>query len=180
MSSVKKKTRAKAAQANVAVPQTRDEVAAAIAAIGQAITQRARIEADMADAVAALKAQFEALAEPHNQALVALSKGVEIWCAANRAALTENGKRKSATFTTGDVRWRMTPPAVTVRNAEAVIATLKGLGAQRFIRVKEEVNKEAILAEPGVVDGFVPGVSIVQREEFEVLPHLPELAEVVS
>jgi len=177
MTSVKK-TRAKAAPADVTVPQSREQVTAAIAEIGGHITARTRIEADMADEIARIRARFEVLAEPHNRAISALSKGVEVWCAAHRAELTEGGKRKTAAFPSGEVRWRMTPPAVTVRNAETVIARLKELRAHRFIRVKEEVNREAILAEPGVVDGVVPGVTITQREEFEVLPHMPELAEI--
>lgn len=169
-------SRAKTEAPDVAVPQSRDEVAAAIGAVGQHIRERARLEADMAEEIARIRERFEKLAEPHGRAISQLTKGVEIWCAANRDGLTEGGKRKTATFTTGEVRWRMTPPKVTVRNPDEVIRQLRELQALRFIRVVEEVNKEAILAEPGVVDGFVRGLSISQREEFEVLPHADELA----
>ena len=132
----------------------------------------------MGDQIAAIRAYYEEQAEPHKTAITALSKGVEIWCAAHRAELTDGGKRKTSAFATGEVRWRMTPPKVTVRNPEAVLARLREMGAERFIRVAEEVNKEAILAEPGFVDGYVPGVTITQREEFEVVPHQAELSEV--
>lgn len=174
--SARPKTRAKTEAPAVSVPQNRDEVAAAIGAVGQHMRERARLEADMAEEIARIRERFELLAEPHGRAIGQLTKGVEIWCAANRDGLTEGGKRKSASFTTGEVRWRMTPPKVTVRNPEEVLRQLREMGAKRFIRVAEEVNKEAILAEPGVVDGFVRGVTISQREEFEVLPHQDELA----
>jgi len=52
------------------------------------------------------------------------------------------------------------PPSVSVRGAESVIDTLKRLGLGKFVRTKEEVNKEAILNEPDEVRG-VAGLNIV-------------------
>lgn len=178
MSSTKKTTTRAKAKPTAAVPQSRQEVSATIAQIGQHITARMRLEAAMTDAIAAVRADYEAAAEPHNSAIKTLSAGVEAWCAAHRYELTEGGRRKTHAFPTGEVRWRMTPPAVTVRNPEGVLAKLREMGAHRFIRVKEEVNKDAILAEPGAVDGVIQGVTISQREEFEVVPHMAELADI--
>lgn len=45
---------------------------------------------------------------------------------------------------------------MTVRGADAVLELLRSKGLIRFIRVKEEVNKEAILNEPEAVQGL-PG-----------------------
>ena len=49
---------------------------------------------------------------------------------------------------------------------------------KRFIRVKEEINKEAMLKEPELAE-TVRGVSITQREEFIVKPTEIEI-EIVS
>ena len=53
---------------------------------------------------------------------------------------------------------------------------LRRLGLKRFIREKEEVNKEAILNEPEAV-AHVAGISISQGEDFIVTPFETELAE---
>ena len=53
---------------------------------------------------------------------------------------------------------------------ERVLEALRRLGLHRFIRRKEEVNKEAILAEPQAVSA-VPGISIAQGvEDFAITP----------
>ena len=62
-----------------------------------------------------------------------------------------------------------------VRGAEAVLERLRTLGLTRFIRVKEEVNKDAMLADPDAARA-VDGVTIVQAEEFAIEPHNVELA----
>jgi phage host-nuclease inhibitor protein Gam len=66
---------------------------------------------------------------------------------------------------------------VTVRAAGIVIEALKRLGLTRFLRVKEEINKEAILAEPDAVRD-VKGISISQGEDFVIVPLATELEEV--
>lgn len=174
-----KKTNLKVkAQAQAAVPQTREEVAEAIAGIGRAQRERERIQAAMNDEIAAIKARFEAEAEPHADAIRALREGVQTWCEANRDALTQGGRIKTAGFTSGEVRWRNTPPRVAVRAAEVVLQLLRDRGLGRFIRIKEEVNKEALLADPDAVGG-IPGIKFDSREEFVVVPFETALEEVV-
>ena len=171
--------RTKAPAAAVPVPQTRDEVADAIAAIGVHQRECARIEAEMGDALAECRRPFEARAQAHAAQIAALRDGVQIWCAANRDALTGGGKSKTVLFATGTVAWRLTPPRVVLKGVDAVLAALKRRGLDRFIRTKEEVNKEAMLAEPAAV-AAIPGVRIEQDEEFVVTPHEAALAEGVA
>lgn len=178
MSQSRKKPPLKAAASAVQVPQNRDQVAQAIANIGAAQRERVRIEAAMNDAIAALRTKFEAQAEPYNDTIQSLRAGVQIWCEANRVALTQGGKVKFAQFASGEVRWRLTPKSVAVRGVDAVIERLKALGLNRFVRTKEEVNKENILAEPEAVEG-VPGITLSQREEFVIEPFETKLEEVV-
>ena len=64
----------------------------------------------------------------------------------------------------------------TVRPEDSVLDALRRMRLARFIRVKDEVNKEAILNEPEAVVN-VPGISIIQGEDFIVQPFEAELAE---
>ena len=60
---------------------------------------------------------------------------------------------------------------------EAVLDQLRRLGLKRFIRQKEEVNKEAVLADPAAV-AQVTGLTINRGEDFVISPFETELAEV--
>ena len=164
-----KKTRVKSSAAPMFVPQSKEQVADAIREIGERNRELLRIEADMNDEIAKIKEAYERDAEPHRDRLKALNAGAQIWCEANRDALTNAGKVKTALFATGEVAWRTRPPSVVVRGAEAVIDRLRRLGLARFVRTKDEVNKEAILAEPASVS-HVEGIQISQGEDFVITP----------
>ena len=170
-------TRIKSNAALHPVPQSRDEVNDAIAKVGIAQRERARIQADMNDEMAKTKQRFEEEAKPFNEQIEALSKGVQTWCEANRATLTKDGKVKFANFPAGEVKWRMRPPKVTLRAVDTVLETRKRLGLSRFIRTKEEPNKEAMLAEPQALEGLA-GVKFEQGEDFVIVPFETELEEV--
>lgn len=169
--------RVKTGAALVSPAQTRDEAAAMIGEIGRAQRERARIQAAMGDEIAEIKARYEAEALVHNDVIRTRGAAVQAWCEANRALLTGNGKSKTAIFVTGEVRWRVTPPRVVVRAADIVLGLLRERGLTRFLRVKEEVNREAILADPEAVAG-VPGIRIEQTEEFVIVPTETTLEEV--
>jgi phage host-nuclease inhibitor protein Gam len=173
-----KKMRAKKAAA-VDVPQTQEAVVVAIAEIGQLQRDRTRIEAAMNDELAVIREKHEAQALPLAERIQQLTNGVQTWCEAHRSDLTQGGKVKTAAFASGEVRWRMTPGKVVLRGIEAVMDALRERGLRNFIRTKEEPNKEAMLADPEGVAG-VPGITIAQVEEFEVLPFETELAEAVA
>jgi phage host-nuclease inhibitor protein Gam len=67
------------------------------------------------------------------------------------------------------------PPSVSIRGQEAVIDLIKRLGLTRFIRTKEEVNKEAVLNEPDEVRG-VAGLTVVTGvEDFVITPFEQEV-----
>lgn len=165
--------------ASFSIPQTRDQVIEAIAEIGRRQRERERVQATMNDELAAIKQRYEEEASPHNEAIRVLSRGVQTWCEANRNQLTQDGKVKHADLPSGKVGWRMRPPSVTVRGKEAVIDLLVRMGLSRFVRVKEEVNREAILAEPEAVRG-VKGISITQAEDFIIVPFETSLEEVAA
>lgn len=158
--------------------QSRDEVEALIAEVGDLQRELTRHDADLGDRAARLKAEAEKAAEPLKLRLLEASALIQGWCEANRADLTQGGKTKTAAFPTGEIKWRLRPPAVTVRNAATVIVWLKEKLEGRFVRTKEEVDKEALLADPEAA-AVVPGVRIGSAgEDFVIEPFTAELAGV--
>ncbi|HFV4424444.1 TPA: host-nuclease inhibitor Gam family protein, partial [Escherichia coli] len=125
---------------------------------------------EMNDAIAEITEKFAARIAPIKTDIETLSKGVQGWCEANRDELTNGGKVKTANLVTGDVSWRVRPPSVSIRGMDAVMETLERLGLQRFIRTKQEINKEAILLEPKAVAG-VAGITVKSGiEDFSIIP----------
>jgi phage host-nuclease inhibitor protein Gam len=161
--------------ANAPVPQSKSEAAGFVREIGEANRQLARIEADMNDEIAKLKERGELNAAPLSERVRQLTEGLRTWCDANRDSLTDGRKRKFADLGTGKIEWRLAPPKVTIRGAEAVLAAIKTLGLTQFLRTKEEINKEAMLLERDRAR-LVPGVTIgSEGENFTVEPFEAEL-----
>ncbi|WP_089569485.1 host-nuclease inhibitor Gam family protein, partial [Escherichia coli] len=148
----------------------RDAVITDIKRIGDLQREASRLETEMNDAIAEITEKFAARIAPLKTDIETLSKGVQGWCEANRDELTNGGKVKTANLVTGDVSWRVRPPSVSIRGMDAVMETLERLGLQRFIRTKQEINKEAILNEPGAVAG-VAGITVKSGiEDFSIIP----------
>lgn len=163
-------TRIKATASAAAVPQSRDDCAAHIRRLGDVQRARARLETEMNDRLAALIEECAPELAALKAQADALMEGIRTWCEAHRTALTDGGKVKTANLVTGDVAWRQRPPSVSVRGAETVIETLERLGLAQFVRLKREVNKEAVLADPDAVRG-VAGITVVCGvEDFVVTP----------
>ena len=157
-------------KAQVYAPQTKDDCAADIRKIGELQREQARTLADMNDAISVITQQHQPGLEALQGRMTLLQQGVQTWCEANRAELTSDNKVKTANLVTGEVSWRTRPPSVSVRGAETVIETLKRLGLDKFVRSKEEVNKEAILNEPADARG-VAGINIISGvEDFTITP----------
>ncbi|MBF0247007.1 MAG: host-nuclease inhibitor Gam family protein [Alphaproteobacteria bacterium] len=173
-----KRTRLKSQAAPHPVPQTMTEANDFIHRIGAAQRERDRIQAEMNDRLAEIKAEFEEQAQPFKTEIEERTIGVLTFCEANRDELTRNGKVKFHKFPAGEVNWRRRPPKVTVRGMALVIERLKALKLTRFLRVKEEVNKEAMLAEPDIANS-VDGVNIgSEGEDFVITPFETDLEEV--
>jgi phage host-nuclease inhibitor protein Gam len=169
--------RTKTLGANLPVPQSRDEAAATITAIGDIGRSLGRLEADMNDQLAEIKTTFEHLAEPLRLARQEKTEGLKMWAEANRVSLTGGDKTKTVDLGTGLLRWRRRPPSVRLTKVEDIIERLKVLGLRRFLRIKEEVDREAMQREPEVAQ-TIAGVSIGSAgEDFVVEPYEAELAE---
>lgn len=175
-----KRTRLKSPAAALAAPQSAAEADGFIRRIGAAQRDRDRLRAEMNGRLAEIKAEYETRAAPFKAEIEDRAKGVQTFCEANRDELTQSGKVKSHTFAAGAVNWRRRPPRVGVRGTAAVIERLKALKLARFLRVKEEINKEAMLAEPDVA-GAIDGVSIGSGgEDFVITPFETDLEEIAK
>lgn len=163
------------------VPQSNDEANASIERIGKLRRELARREADMNDEIARSKSHYEANAKHIKDELKGHLEGVQAFCESRRAELTETGKRKSYRFAAGVVRWALTPPVIKLRDVAAVVERIQArkAWARRFLRVKTEVNKEALLDHPKIVEQ-IDGVTIGQKEEFSVEPFEGRMEEAGS
>lgn len=172
------KTRAKKPAETVPVPQSAEEAATALAVIGAAQRGIALQKAALDETVARAKAEAEAACQPLLADIERRTRGLEIWASANREALARG---KTITLPTGTLAWRARPPSVAIRGVDMVIDTCRSLGLERFLRVRTEVNKEAMLAEPAVAEK-ISGVSIGSAgEQFVAEPtEAPALAPAVA
>lgn len=157
------------------VCQDKEQTMAAIRILGDTQRELTRIETELNDEIAAItdsrKTQIEAL----KTRIDSLLNGIQTWCEANRAELCKDGG-KTANLITGEVSWRQRPPSVSIRAVDKVLETLKALKLDRFIRTKEEPNKEAMLADPKTVQG-IAGITInTGMEDFAVVPFEQEVA----
>lgn len=168
--------RSKTIGANLPVPQNRDEAAGTVTAIGELNRSVARLEADMNDELASIKESYEARAAPLKLAIEEKTEGLKMWAEANRVTLTGGDKTKTVDLGTGVLKWRLRPPSVRLSGVEAIIERLRTLGLGRFLRTKEEVDKEAMQREPDLAR-TVTGVSIGSAgEDFIVEPFESELS----
>ncbi|EDR5775244.1 host-nuclease inhibitor protein Gam [Salmonella enterica subsp. enterica serovar Kokomlemle] len=164
----KKVSRLKAAAASY-TPQSKEQVSIDIKKIGDIQRELTRIEADANDQIAVIMNQNTPKIEALRAELDVLQKGVQTWCEANRSSITK-GSSKTANLITGEVAWRTKPDSVSIKGAELVLEALKKLKLDRFIRRKEEVNKDAILADKKAVEN-IKGISIVSgKEVFSITP----------
>jgi phage host-nuclease inhibitor protein Gam len=171
---IKAKKRIKAA-ASVYAVQSKEEVTSSIRNLGDIQRELIRLETEMNDKIAEITASYSSTIDLLKLKSTQLQTGIQIWCEANRDELTNGGKVKSANLVTGEVQWRNRPPSCTIRGSESVIEALKELKLTRFIRTKEEINKEAILNEPNAV-AHVPGITIKKDvEDFAIVPFEQEV-----
>ena len=155
--------------------QTRDEVETAIKEIGDLNRELERLAIEQNDKLAAITGEYAPLMNEVKEKTKPMMDAVQAWCESRRDELTQNGKTKTGTFNTGEVQWRVRPPSVGIRGVDSVLDSLKMRGFTQFIRIKEEINKEAMLNEPDTA-ASVPGVTIKTGvEDFVITPFEQEV-----
>ncbi|PPD34936.1 MAG: host-nuclease inhibitor protein Gam [Methylomonas sp.] len=158
------------------VCQSKNDTMAAIRTLGDTQRELVRIETELNDQIAAITDSKKEVIEALKSRVKQLTSGIQTWCESNRAELCKGGT-KTANLTTGVVSWRQRPPSVQIRAADKVLEALKAFGLERFIRVKPEPNKEAILAEPQAIAGIAGITIITGHEDFAVEPFEVEVTQ---
>jgi len=153
----------------ISVPQNLDEAAKFLSFIGQEQRKIESIQTALNEEIEELKNKTITKSKPYQEKISQLVEGLFAFAQSHRDELTDKDKRKTVDLTVGWFGWRMTPPAVSIRNIKSVLKRIKELGLKQFIRIKEEPNKEAMLREPEKAK-MVKGISIKQHEEFVVKP----------
>lgn len=153
----------------VPAPQNLNEAAEFVHRIGEAERAIEQANNEMNAKLEEVKQPYMERVGQHQHHLAALVEGLYAYAQGNRSELTDGDKKKTVTLPTGTFSWRMTPKSVLIKGKDDVLAKLKELKLDRFIRTKEEVDKEAMLKEESVAVS-VDGITIEQREEFVVKP----------
>lgn len=153
----------------VPAPQNLREAEECIRKIGAAKRAIQKATYEMNLRIAEVKIPFVEQVERDQAQLDQLLDGLFAYAQGHRDELTDHERRKSVPLPTGVFGWRLTPKAVVIKGVKAVMERLEALGLSRFIRTKQEPDKEAMLREEEVA-ASVDGVTIGRREEFYVKP----------
>lgn len=168
------------------LPPLADDAACAeaIARMGQLDRDLAVIETAKSEAVEKAATLAEKSASPLLEERAALFERVKAYCEANRARLTDGGRRKTAPFQTGEAAWRLGRQRIEVDTPlkDKIIALFKRRGLLDLIRKsKEDVDVPAVakaLAKDKTVLKGVKGITVHPPvESFFVEPITAELVD---
>jgi phage host-nuclease inhibitor protein Gam len=154
-------------KSNTNIPQNLEQADRAVGQIGTHQAVIDQLEARAAEEIAAIRERLRKESEASRKARNTLMTSVFAFASANKALLTRDSK--TIVLTNGSISWRWTPPAVSVEDDEAMIATLRRRGLGEFVRVKEELDRASLLASREELPR-IAGLSFTQREEFVVKP----------
>lgn len=161
--------RASKAAPAAGIPGSRAEAEALMARLGDIVRERTLLATAYSETIDTYTRQRDETDAPLKAEEDAARKRLQAWCEAHRAELTDHGARKWARLGPGQIEWRFTPGKVMLRNVQAVIEALR-IAAPDLLRMKTEVNKEAVLQAPDRVAN-VPGITIEQEELFVITPN---------
>ena len=144
-----------------------------LAELQTAFAQLGRLQRRRADKAAKLQAKIATLQAKHEQEsaddcaeIAELEAKIAEYATRHRAELTDNGKSKTATIGTGCIKWRKQPAKVEITgDITAILSALKCRRLSRFIRVKEELDKTALLKEAAAIKTPIDGLQIVSGGE---------------
>ncbi|MBL4870067.1 MAG: host-nuclease inhibitor Gam family protein [Robiginitomaculum sp.] len=149
----------KAQKISVDAPQDMSEADQHLREIGRVNIQLRDIDTDLRESTQKMKQQAEDQAKPLRLQKEALELGLQSWAQANRKALTNDNRTKTVKLPSGEIKWRILPAKVTLRKVQDIIAYLKANKLRKFLRVKLEIDKDAMLRDK-IAAAKVPGVTI--------------------
>lgn len=140
-----------------------------IKAIGDNARKIDQLNAKMNAELAKVSAKYAERITPLQTMNDELETAVKAWCETHKSELLADNA-KTANLTTGEVSWRAGKPSVIGSATPELIDRLERFGLHRFIRVKKELDKTAILKEPKAI-ADIEGVSIkVGDDEIVIKP----------
>ena len=154
------------------VPQTLDEANKLLAEIGR--TKR-KIETEELARDAAVAKTIEVFQPEIDTATADLKSkmtALQAFAEAHKVALLGEDGDRSIDVSNGTIGWRFGNPAVKLDSdveEDDVVASLKKLGLNKFIRTTETLNRQAILDAPDEIEA-VRGLAVEQKETFYVKP----------
>ncbi|MBU1096872.1 MAG: host-nuclease inhibitor Gam family protein [Bacteroidetes bacterium] len=126
---------------------TFDDVNRVLFEIAQQESFIAKKEADMNNKIQKIKDKFDEETKEARASKELLEKELSAFCLLNKSEFQKN---RTKTLLFGKVGFRTTPPKVTQLNRKYTVATtielLKKIFTGKFLRTKEEMDKEALLA----------------------------------
>ena len=159
-------------------PNTSNAVFSTVEAFKAAFADLAQLEQQKADKAAKLQTKIMALQAKHSEETASLNGSIETlrqnigqYAQIHRDALTGGGLRKSVSIGSGAIKWRKQPDSVQITgDIDTMLAELKKRRLTRFLRVKTELNKTAIMADAELLQKRpVAGIAIVQGGEAMVI-----------
>jgi len=159
----------------VAPIRTRAEAEAIVAAVADLTVEKLGLAADMDGRILSIKKYFAPLLKRSNDELAAAVAQLNGWANANPG---EFGKARSIEFPAGVIGWRTGQPQLKTQRGwdwDRVLQALKFEHQCGYIRVKEEVNKEALLnTRVALGEDWLAffGLKVSQAESFFVEPKL--------
>lgn len=165
--------------------RTREDAETVLGEIAVITINKTRTLAQMDGEIAAIRKNYEANLAAYDKSLAEKTRLLADWAEINRDTAFPK-KAKSITFVQGTLGFRTSNPSVVLTGRawswDKVLATLQALRWRKFVRIKREVDKEAILAryakakDQGKFDTFLArcGLKIKQDETFFVDPNVTE------
>lgn len=163
-------TKSKAAE--LIVPQTDDQARAIIARLGDG-TRRLAEQAELTrQQIESLRGQLKAFADVIDQEAALQHRALQIYFEAHAERLTDSGRRKTVDWPEGQMGHRLSKPKVKLlMDEQLVIDFLEAWNLDHMLRVKVEIDRQALLADLLTEGPLVSDLAeIVQREEFFVAP----------
>lgn len=127
-------------------------------AVQNAVKELGEIQRELNLTKSALEEQIANLQAKYAESLDSLSSKEEElieqitdFCNRNYSEIFKNGS-KTAKFLTGEISVRKKPNSLFVENLELALNTLKKLNLSHLIKVKEDLNKAAIMATPDIIE----------------------------
>lgn len=149
------------------IPHNRADFETLFAAYRETKNRLDKADMKLADKTAALAAKHQQDTAADREKLAEIALCLEQYATEHRAELTNHGKSKTVQTVSGCLKWRKTPPAVQIDgDLSSVLTEIRRRKLSRFIRVKEELNKTALLAERELLERRpIAGVSIIHGKE---------------